>query len=122
MCGISGIYRCVGGMEQDRERYQNALRAMNHAQKHRGPDGEGSYLCDTCGLAHVRLSILDISKGAQPMYYHAEEEKYVIVYNGEIYNMHELRRELMQKGMDFETTCDTEVIVKCYAEWVKRRR
>lgn len=117
MCGISGIYRRVGGMEQDRERYQNALRAMNHAQKHRGPDGEGSYLCDTCGLAHVRLSILDISKGAQPMYYHAEEEKYVIVYNGEIYNMHELRRELMQKGMDFETTCDTEVIVKGYAEW-----
>ena len=117
MCGISGIYRRVGGMEQDRERYQNALYAMNHAQKHRGPDGEGSYLCDVCGLAHVRLSILDISKGAQPMHYHTEEEKYVIVYNGEIYNMHELRRELIQKGIDFETTCDTEVIVKGYAEW-----
>lgn len=117
MCGISGIYRRVGGMEQSRERYQNVLEAMNHAQKHRGPDDEGVYLSDSCGLAHVRLSILDLMMGSQPMYYHTSAEKYAIVYNGEIYNMHEIRKKLLQKGIQFETTCDTEVILKGYAEW-----
>ena len=117
MCGISGIYRRVGGMERSRERYQNILVEMNRAQKHRGPDEEGIYLSDCCGLAHVRLSILDLSKGTQPMYYHADAEKYAIVYNGEIYNMHEIRRELLQLGMQFETDCDTEVILKGYAKW-----
>lgn len=69
MCGISGIYRRIGGMRQERERYQNVLRAMNRAQKHRGPDEEGIYLTDSCGMAHVRLSILDLKMGKQPMYY-----------------------------------------------------
>lgn len=117
MCGISGIYRRIGGMERSRERYQNILAGMNRAQKHRGPDEEGIYLSDCCGLAHVRLSILDLSKGAQPMYYNTGGEKYAIVYNGEIYNMHEIRQELLQTGMKFETTCDTEVILKGYAKW-----
>lgn len=117
MCGISGIYRRTGGMERKREQYGEALCAMNRAQKHRGPNGEGTYLCDTCGLAHVRLSILDLNKGAQPMYCDTGKEKYVIVYNGEIYNMHELRGKLMQEGIEFETTCDTEVILKGYVQW-----
>lgn len=117
MCGISGIYRRIGGMRQERERYQKALMAMNRAQKHRGPDEEGIYLMDSCGLAHVRLSILDLKMGKQPMCCHEGKENYTIVYNGEIYNMHELRRELMRQGVRFETTCDTEVILKGYAAW-----
>lgn len=117
MCGISGIYRRIGGMRQERERYQNVLRAMNRAQKHRGPDEEGIYLTDSCGMAHVRLSILDLKMGKQPMYYHEGKENYTIVYNGEIYNMHEIRKELMQQGVCFETTCDTEVILKGYVAW-----
>lgn len=117
MCGISGIYRRVGGLEQERDRYQKVLRAMNRAQKHRGPDEEGIYLSDGCGLAHVRLSILDLKMGTQPMYYNTGAERYVIVYNGEIYNMHEIRKELQQSGVKFETTCDTEVILKGYAKW-----
>lgn len=117
MCGISGIYRRNGGMQQERQRYQKILEEMNCVQKHRGPDGEGVYVADSCGLAHVRLSILDLKMGAQPMHYHTEDEKYVIVYNGEIYNMHEIRKELQQKGESFETTCDTEVILKGFAMW-----
>ncbi len=117
MCGISGIYRRVGGMKQEGERYQNALMAMNKAQKHRGPDEGGIYLTDSCGLAHVRLSILDLKMGTQPMYYHTGMEKYAIVYNGEVYNMHEIRKELMSQGISFDTTCDTEVILKGYAVW-----
>lgn len=117
MCGISGIYRRIGGMKKEKEQYEKVLCAMNQAQKHRGPDGEGIYLSDCCGLAHVRLSILDLGKGTQPMYYNDGAEKYAIVYNGEIYNMHDIRKELMQEGMSFDTTCDTEVILKGYAKW-----
>lgn len=117
MCGISGIYRQAGGMKQEERRYRNVLLAMNKAQSHRGPDEEGIYLSDACGLAHVRLSILDLEMGKQPMYYHTDAEKYAIVYNGEIYNMHEIRKELIEHGIAFETTCDTEVILKGYVVW-----
>lgn len=119
MCGIAGIYRCEGGLEQKRSFYQDKLKAMNNAQKHRGPNDEGIYMSDNCGLAHVRLSILDIANGAQPMQYNTIDENYVIVYNGEIYNMHELRQKLLLKGVYLETTCDTEVILKGYALWGK---
>lgn len=119
MCGISGIYRQVGGMKQEERHYRNVLLAMNKAQKHRGPDEEGVYLSDKCGLAHVRLSILDLKMGTQPMYYHTGTEKYAIVYNGEIYNMHEIRKELIEYGIAFETACDTEVILKGYSVWGK---
>ncbi len=119
MCGISGIYRQVGGMKQEERHYRNVLLAMNKAQKHRGPDEEGVYLSDKCGLAHVRLSILDLKMGTQPMYYHTGTEKYAMVYNGEIYNMHEIRKELIEYGIAFETACDTEVILKGYSVWGK---
>ena len=119
MCGISGIYRRVGGMKQEERYYRNALLAMNKVQRHRGPDEEGIYVSDACGLAHVRLSILDLKMGTQPMYYNTGAEKYAIVYNGEIYNMHEIREELIDHGITFETTCDTEVILKGYAAWGK---
>ncbi len=117
MCGISGIYRRAGGMKQEAERYRKALREMNRAQKHRGPDEDGIYVSDACGLAHVRLSILDLKMGAQPMHFDTGAEHYTIVYNGEIYNMHELRSKLQQAGVSLETTCDTEVILKGYALW-----
>lgn len=117
MCGISGIYRRAGGIKQKKEQYRNKLLAMNKAQKHRGPDEEGIFLGDSCGLAHVRLSILDLKMGKQPMYYNTGAEKYAIVYNGEIYNMYEIRKELVEHGVTFETTCDTEVILKGYAVW-----
>ena len=115
MCGISGFYHRKGGLLQQQERYETLLTKMNHVQKHRGPDGEGIYLDNHCGFAHVRLSILDISRGAQPMELNNRYEDYVIIYNGEIYNMNSLRRELEAQGISFSTTCDTEVLLKGYA-------
>ena len=115
MCGISGFYKHAGGLTKRKEPNENLLHSMNRSQKHRGPDGEGIYLDENCGLAHVRLSILDIKKGKQPMTLHNKYEDYVIVYNGEIYNMHKLRRELQAQGVAFETNCDTEVILKGFA-------
>lgn len=117
MCGISGFYNSNGNFVSQKDTFKQKLQQMNHSQKHRGPDDDGIYLDDCCGLAHVRLSILDLTKGSQPMSFHTNGENYVIVYNGEIYNMPLLRNELMQLGITFQTTCDTEVILKGYACW-----
>ena len=110
MCGISGIYRNKGGMKGEGEKYYRLLETMNTSLKHRGPDQEGVYLSDYCGLAHVRLSILDLKNGRQPMEYREEGNSYVISYNGEIYNMKELRKNLKKEGIEFHTNTDTEVM------------
>lgn len=117
MCGISGFYKSHGNLISQKDTYETILHKMNHVQKHRGPDEDDIYLDDFCGLAHVRLSILDLAKGSQPMHCHTESEDYWIVYNGEIYNMPELRKELEQQGIVFQTTCDTEVLLQGYTQW-----
>jgi asparagine synthase (glutamine-hydrolysing) len=81
--------------------------------RHRGPDESGIYLDENVGLGSVRLSIIDISSGQQPMC--DESGEYWIVYNGEIFNYQELRKELEKKGVRLRTNCDTEVVVQMYA-------
>lgn len=84
--------------------------------KHRGPDDEGIFLEENVGLGFVRLSIIDLSPaGHQPMSSH--DERYVIVYNGEIYNYIELRNDLKSLGYSFKTNSDTEVLLASYIEW-----
>jgi asparagine synthase (glutamine-hydrolysing) len=83
--------------------------------RHRGPDEVGMYLDDRVGLGHLRLSIIDLESGSQPI--HNEDETLWIVYNGEIFNYIELRETLTQKGHRFYTTSDTEVIVHLYEEY-----
>jgi asparagine synthase (glutamine-hydrolysing) len=83
--------------------------------RHRGPDGYGFYVGHRVGLAHVRLSIVDLAGGAQPLT--NENGQIVVTYNGEIYNHLELRRELEAKGHVFRTHCDTEILVHGYEEW-----
>lgn len=117
MCGISGFYNSHGNFVSRKDTFESLLHQMNLSQKHRGPDEDGIYLDNSCGLAHVRLSILDLAKGTQPMSCHMNDEDYVLVYNGEIYNMPLLREQLQQAGVIFQTTCDTEVILKGYAFW-----
>lgn len=117
MCGISGFYKSHGNLTCQKDTFETILHKMNHSQKHRGPDEDGIYLDDYCGLAHVRLSILDLANGSQPMRCHSNGEDYIIIYNGEIYNMPLLRSELKQKGITFQTTCDTEVLLKGYSFW-----
>lgn len=109
MCGICGI---VSYRSQANER---DIRKMMDAVVHRGPDGEGLMLLDHLALGHRRLSILDLSTNAnQPMRY---EDRYITVYNGEIYNYIELRDELRTLGYSFTTDCDTEVLLAGYAHW-----
>ncbi len=109
MCGIAGI------ISPDKDILNNAvLKNMADSLAHRGPDGEGFWInkTHTAGFAHRRLSIIDLSQSAsQPMHY---LQQYSIVYNGEIYNYIELKRELKKSGYHFNTESDTEVILAAY--------
>ena len=98
-----------------------ALKRMNHAMVHRGPDGEGVWEASPDGrgwgamLAHRRLSILDLSPaGAQPMF--NADRSLAIIFNGEIYNYRELRQKLIGEGRHFQSHCDTEVLLELYAK------
>ena len=91
---------------------------MMAAMKHRGPDDEGVFVDNNIGLGFVRLSILDLSSsGHQPMI--SRDGRYVLIYNGEIFNYVELRHELQQKGHVFTTQTDTEVVLAAYREWAE---
>lgn len=110
MCGIAGFtqfHQAIGDEEM--------LVAMGEAIRHRGPDASASYIEGAVGLHHRRLSIIDLSEaGNQPMHSHCG--RYVIVFNGEIYNFLELRRELEQQSYPFQTQSDTEVILALYSQ------
>jgi len=88
---------------------------MNEAQFHRGPDDGGIHVEPGIGLAHRRLSIIDLSNGHQPLF--NEDGSVVVVFNGEIYNFPDLTKELLAAGHQFRTHCDTEVIVHAWEEW-----
>ncbi|MBQ9983801.1 MAG: asparagine synthase (glutamine-hydrolyzing) [Lachnospiraceae bacterium] len=114
MCGIAGFSSFTTDYAATTDKWTPILEKMNEVQKHRGPDENGIYMDEHCGLAHVRLSIIDLSTGQQPMTHSAEGRSCTIVYNGEIYNMRELRRELRGLGVQFQTESDTEVILAGY--------
>lgn len=94
---------------------QSELQAMADQLHHRGPDGRGFFLRDKIGLAHTRLSIIDLEGGAQPI--HNEDQSVWVVFNGEIFNYVELRLSLKKAGHQFYTHTDTEVIVHLYEEY-----
>ncbi len=124
MCGIAGFSDFSLDYAASPDKWTEVLNNMNRKQKHRGPDDEGTYLDKHCGLSHVRLSIIDLVTGHQPMTSNRDGKAVTIVYNGEIYNMKEVRKELEGKGIYFKTTSDTEVILAGYqvygAEIVKK--
>lgn len=108
MCGIAGFTRFF-----DPTGDLSSLIKMGDRIAHRGPDAHGEYLDESVGLCHRRLSIIDLSTaGNQPMY--SADGNLVIVFNGEIYNFLELRKELEEKGYEFKTKTDTEVILALY--------
>ena len=85
---------------------------------HRGPDDNGCFISNTFGLGHARLSIIDLSKaGRQPM--ETKDKRYVISYNGEVYNFKELRKELQALGCNFKSSTDSEVVLYAFAVWGK---
>ena len=111
MCGIAGFFDAGASFLSNEEQYQILLAKMGRTLKHRGPDASGTLLCNRCGLAHRRLSIIDITGGAQPMSKIYSDYHYHIVYNGEIYNTDDLRHKLTTLGVHFKTTSDTEVLL-----------
>lgn len=114
MCGIAGFYNPTTDYTIEKSKWQHILNDMNRVQKHRGPDDEGTYLSRLCGLAHVRLEIIDLITGQQPMVRKKANRECAIIFNGEIYNMKELKTELLLEGVTFNTTSDTEVILVGY--------
>jgi asparagine synthase (glutamine-hydrolysing) len=110
MCGITGIVR-RDGAQIDRE----LLVRMNDAIRHRGPDDDGFYFSDGVGLAMRRLAIIDLKSGHQPI--HNADRTAWIVFNGEIYNYRELRKQLESLGHIFYTDSDTEAIIHAYDEY-----
>lgn len=114
MCGIAGFFNPDVNYMTEKPKWKHILERMNHAQKRRGPDNEGTYLTSLCGLAHVRLEIIDLVTGQQPMVRKRQGRECAISFNGEIYNMAELKAELLLEGADFQTTSDTEVILEGY--------
>ncbi len=112
MCGINGIaYSRKSKKQIDRR----VLEKMRDVQFHRGPDDGGMFTDENVGLGHRRLSIVDVSHGAQPMF--NEDGSLVIIYNGEVYNHADYRDELEAKGHVYKTHCDTETIVHLYEEY-----
>lgn len=112
MCGIAGIINFDSEHLVEAEK----LRQMNSWMQNRGPDNEGYWIDQNIGLAHRRLSIIDLSElGHQPML--TSEEKIAITFNGEIYNFATLQSELKQKGVSFRSNSDTEVLLYGYREW-----
>ncbi|HZD52494.1 MAG TPA: asparagine synthase (glutamine-hydrolyzing) [Woeseiaceae bacterium] len=113
MCGITGIWTQNAAQHRIKRELTEAVASL----RHRGPDDEGIWLSGTgVALGHTRLSILDLSElGHQPMI--SEDERFVLVYNGEIYNFAEIREKLVRAGHGFHGSGDTEVILHAFAEW-----
>ena len=109
MCAIAGVLNL--------NLRENAAEKMLHTMLRRGPDGKGVYRDGDVTLLHARLSVIDPAGGAQPMELKYNGEHYTIVYNGELYNTPELRRELQALGHAFSGHSDTEVLLHCYAQW-----
>ena len=113
MCGICGVFNRFGNAVD-----QVLLGNMTSILRHRGPDGEGQFVDGEVGIGHRRLSIIDVGGGAQPI--GNEDGILQIVFNGEIYNFIELRKELVANGHIFKTRSDTEVIIHAYEQWGKQ--
>lgn len=109
MCGIAGILTESIDLREEKPMIENISKTL----KMRGPDAEGEYVTADTALIHRRLSVIDVENGSQPMRF----GKYIIVYNGELYNTEEIRNELKSFGYRFDTHCDTEVVLKAYDKW-----
>lgn len=116
MCGIAGLISDVKSLE-----YKESIAPkMTRTLLRRGPDEGGIFIDDNSLLLHRRLAVVDIENGRQPMEYRREDEHYVLVYNGELYNTDEVRDELINKGYSFIGHSDTEVVLKAYAEYKEK--
>ncbi|MGN1202341.1 MAG: asparagine synthase (glutamine-hydrolyzing), partial [Eubacterium sp.] len=109
MCGIAGILTPSIDLRKEKPLIEKISKTL----KMRGPDAKGEYVTPQTALIHRRLSVIDIENGGQPMRF----GKYIIVYNGELYNTAQVRDELISCGYRFDSHCDTEVVLKAYDKW-----
>ena len=109
MCAIAGVL----GSRVSADVAEKMLATMER----RGPDGKGIYQADDCLLLHTRLAVIDVAGGGQPMHLRRGKKTYTIVYNGELYNTAQLRRELAAEGCGFVTRSDTEVVLAAFVYW-----
>ena len=112
MCGFCGYVN----YKKDVANKDN-IEFMNNIIKHRGPNEQNVIIKDNIALGHVRLSIIDLKLGSQPMEKEHGGNKYVICYNGELYNTKEIKDDLIKKGYSFKTKCDTEVVLTAFIEY-----
>ena len=107
MCGIVSIHSSGKPLDQLKDKFKKMLSKVGH----RGPDGEGIvHIENQVMLGHKRLAIIDLESGNQPMF--SDDNRFIIIFNGEIYNYLELRQDLVQEGNHFKTYSDTEVLLK----------
>lgn len=111
MCSISGFYNPTANFEGNRDYFLHILDDMKSCLHHRGPDENDRLLHAHCGLAHTRLSIIDVANGHQPMTKQIDDYRYHIVYNGEIYNLPALRKQLEDHHVPIQTNSDTEILL-----------
>lgn len=111
MCGISGIF----SFNEHHVIDEQLLKNMNNIQAHRGPNDQGYHIGNGVGLGHRRLSIIDLAGGHQPIY--NEDNTVSVVFNGEIFNHHDIEKELKAKGYTYKTSSDTESIIHAWQEW-----
>ena len=123
MCSISGFYNPSAQFTGQRDYFLHILEDMKNCMNHRGPDDNDRILTEHCGLAHTRLSIIDLSGGHQPMTKQRNGYSYHIIYNGEIYNLKILRQRLEEHRVKIETNSDTEILLLSFltfgADFVK---
>lgn len=113
MCGIAGEVSYSHAVSKNKDSFLRMQKVLTP----RGPDQNGIFITENAALVHSRLCVIDIENGKQPMSAEAGQNKYTIVYNGEIYNTDEVRKELTMNGFKFEGHSDTEVVLKSYILW-----
>ncbi|GAX89922.1 asparagine synthase (glutamine-hydrolyzing) [Effusibacillus lacus] len=113
MCGITGWIDWTKNLTLQK----TVLEAMTAALRFRGPDAEGYYITPRAALGHRRLTVVDPVGGTQPMTRHRGDSQFTIIYNGELYNTEDLRKELIARGHSFRSHSDTEVLLTSYMEW-----
>jgi asparagine synthase (glutamine-hydrolysing) len=113
MCGITGWI----SFDRDLTHERDTIEAMTRTMACRGPDASGTWVAGPAALGHRRLAVIDVQGGAQPMSLRTPAGEVVLVYSGEAYNFTELRDELRRAGEQFETSSDTEVVLRGYARW-----
>jgi asparagine synthase (glutamine-hydrolysing) len=115
MCGIAGVYYFNDRAENNKTDY--LLKTLLKSISHRGPDDQGTASYEACSIGIVRLSIIDIPTGHQPIF--SSDCRYSMVYNGEIYNYQSIKNSLIEDDIKFETNSDTEVVLKGYIKYGK---